>query len=543
MPDIKDQQIELLQNMVAMLNAQLNDAKALIRILTAKVELYESNSAEMNQKLDSANAKADVLLDANIKANAKIDELLASNKDANARVNELLDSNKKANARVDELLSANMKAMEKSTELLEKIAELTAQNKSLREKQSLDSSNSSKPPSSDGLAKNPVNKDRSLRGKSGKKQGGQPGHKGSTYMATREPDNNEPHMPKRCSNCPNYDKCLASAKIGETRTVVEIQIKTIHTAHHAMVVTECPLCHKKLKGEFPADIKAPLQYGNNLCALVASLSTLGAVSMKRIQEILGNVLSIPLSTGTISSIVSKAAGKVGSALNVIREKLLGSDVTHSDETGFRVDGKTRWAHVLCTDDYTYLRLSNFRGHKGMDEIGLLPMYKGINVHDCWASYWKYDEIIHAICNAHILRELNFVTDNYPDQTWNGKFRTLLLEMKSEKEKAIAEGKQELSEELKKRFLTEYDEIIRLGYEENPLPADDPTQPRKRGRKSKGKVRSLIERLATNKEAVCLFAMDFRVPFDNNSALCESFIYANFFRKTRDFNDSWLKKFA
>ena len=111
----------------------------------------------------------------------------------------------------------------------------------------------------------------------------------------------------------------------------------------------------------------------------------------------------------------------------------------------------------------------------------------------------------------------YVADNYPDQTWNKKFRSLLLDMKSAKEKALAEGMQELSEEQKRKFMAEYDEIIRLAFEENPMPADDKTKPAKRGRKKKGKVRSLIERLATNKDAVCLFAMDFRVPFDNNRA--------------------------
>lgn len=128
--------------------------------------------------------------------------------------------------------------------------------------------------------------------------------------------------------------------------------------------------------------------------------------------------------------ISRAAVKVRPALDTIREKLTGCEVNHSDETGFRAEGKTRWAHVLSTESYTCLSLSDFRGHKGRAEAGFLSIYKGINVHDCWASYWKFPEITHAVCNAHILRELNFVTDNYPEQTWNGKFRDLLLEMKS-----------------------------------------------------------------------------------------------------------------
>lgn len=415
-----------------------------------------------------------------------------------------------ANAKIDDLLDANLQSMEK-------IAELTAQIRELQEKLNLNSANSSKPPSSDGLRKKPVNKNRSLRGTSGKNQGGQPGHKGITYMETRKPDKIVQYTDSRCEECPHREECLATAKVIETRTVVDAKMVTSVTEHQLVTVKKCPLCHIRLTGSFPEDVTAPLQYGTDLSALVVSLGTLGAVSMKRIQEILGNIFSIPLSTGTISSMLSRAAGKVRPALDTIREKLTGCERNHSDETGLRAEGKTRWAHVLSTEYYTILSLSDFRGYKGMAEAGLLPLYKGINVHDCWASYWKFPDITHAVCNAHILRELNFVTDNYPEQTWNGKFRELLLEMKSEKEKALAEERQELSEDLKKRFMAEYDEIIRLAYRENPMPATDEAKPAKKGRRKKGKVRSLIERLDTNKGAVCLFAMDFRVPFDNNQA--------------------------
>lgn len=488
MPD-KDQLIEMLYNTIAMLNSQIATLTALVEELRAKLEASGKENEELRAKLE---AYESMLKDLGQKLDA-------------------------ANEKSSELMDGNIRAMKEMALQLETISALTEQVKALQEKQSLNSGNSSKPPSSDGLRKKNVNKDRSLRESSGKKQGGQPGHKGTTFMETREADDTKQHLPGKCEKCPHKEECLKSAKILEKRRVVDIKVETKITEHQLICVKDCPLCHQKLTGKFPEEIKAPLQYGDSLSALVTALNTLGAVSMNRIKEILGNVFNIPLSTGTISSMVSRAARKVGSALDVIREKLVNCDVTHSDETGFRVDGKTRWAHVLCTDSLTCLNLSDFRGHKGMEEMGLLPQYKGINVHDCWASYWKYPEITHAVCNAHILRELKYVADNYPDQTWNIKFRALLLDMKSEKEKALAEGKQELSEELKKKFMTEYDEIIRLAYKENPMPADDKTKPGKRGRKKKGKVRSLIERLATNKEAVCLFAMDFRVPFDNNQA--------------------------
>lgn len=464
----------------------------------------------INQLIETMNTTINVLTVQLNEANTKL-------ADAEARHKELCGKLDEANSTNEKLLNANLKSAEKIAELLEKISELTEQIKKLQEKQSLDSSNSSKPPSSDGLKKKPVNKNRSLRTSSGKNPGGQEGHKGTTYSVIDKPDTVVKHMPASCANCPHREECLASAKVVETRTVVDVKTVTEITAHELVTIKKCKEKHIRLTGEFPEEIRANMQFGTNLQALVVAFNTLGAVSISRIHEILGNVFGIPLSTGTISSMITRASDKVKPALEQIKQRLLLQEVTHSDESGFRAEGKTRWVHVMCTEALTYLGLSNFRGQKGMNEIGLLSKYKGINIHDCWSSYWQYPDIIHAICNAHILRELNFVTDNYPEQTWNDKFRSLLLEMKSVKERILSEGGTELSKESEIKFTTQYDEIIKLAYEENPHPKEENEKNKKRGRQKKGKVLSLIERLDTNKAAVCRFIMDFRVNFDNNQA--------------------------
>ena len=122
--------------------------------------------------------------------------------------------------------------------------------------------------------------------------------------------------------------------------------------------------------------------------------------------------------------------------------------------------------------------------------------------------------MHAICNAHILRELNGLIDNHPQQTWASKFQKLLLRMKKVKERAIARGKDKLSYYHLHKFDQEYDELIEIAYSENPEPENPPG---KKGRKKRGKVLALIDRLRDYKEAVCLFIKDFMVPFDNNEA--------------------------
>jgi len=286
-----------------------------------------------------------------------------------------------------------------------------------------------------------------------------------------------------------------------------------YTAHQALVL-DCPLYGEQRKGKFPDDIKAPVQYGENLQALVVSLNTIGAVSVNRTHEILSSVFSIPLSTGTVSNMVSRCADWITGTVELIRMRIAASEIGHFDETGTRVDGKTIWVHNASNSEYTYLTVSEKRGKDGMDEGGVLPYFTGKAVHDCWGPYWKFILIIHAICCAHILRELIGVVDNHPEQTWATAFIQLLLDMKEAKEMAIRIGRERLSEECLSFYEAVYDQVIAKAYDENPLVE---TTGKRRGRKKKGKVRSLIERLDILKASVCLFAKDFSVPFDNNLA--------------------------
>lgn len=121
---------------------------------------------------------------------------------------------------------------------------------------------------------------------------------------------------------------------------------------------------------------------------------------------------------------------------------------------------------------------------------------------------------HAICCAHLLRELNGVIENHPEQTWAARFKKLLLDMKKVRDKALLSDKDEVSYYHRHKFDVEYDAIIKTAYEENPIPE---TPANKRGRKKKSKVLNLICRLDNYKESVCLFIKNLCVPFDNNQA--------------------------
>jgi transposase len=329
----------------------------------------------------------------------------------------------------------------------------------------------------------------------------------------KAPDHILPHMPSACRSCPKYEQCLKDARVCETRNVIDANVQVEVTAHQTMEVA-CPMCRNTLRGVFPEHIKSTVQYGLNLQALAIALNTVGAVSLNRTSEILRSVFSIPITNGTICAMVKRCASGLNDTLEHIRNRLLSSVNNHCDETGIRVEGKTRWVHVISNSQYTYLAVDQKRGWEGMTAIGVLPDYQGIITHDCWASYWRFDGLMHNICRAHLLRELVGVTDNHPNQTWAKEFTGLLMRMKKAYDKAVSAGKTALSHSTIWRFSKRYDEIIETAYRENPEPKQIP---KKRGRPKRGKVLALVDRLKKHKEAVCLFIKDLRVPFDNNQA--------------------------
>ena len=412
------------------------------------------------------------------------------------------------------LMKQNEEQSARIAELSAEIASLNQTIKELKEQLNKNSKNSSKPPSSDGLKKPAVNKNKSLRESSRKKQGAQEGHDGVHLSVISDPDHIENHMHSDCTGCPHRAECLSKACIKETRHEVDTVVTVDVTAHNAIEVRECPLHGGVKTGSFPENIKATVQYGKNLQAMVVAFNTVGAVSINRTHEILSSVFNIPLATGTIKNMVTRCAESLKDTYERIRRKMIMLGLIHCDETGSRVDGKTCWVHVASDQDYTYLTINQKRGQIGMDAADVLPHVRGIIVHDCWGSYWKYQDVTHAICCAHLLRELNGVIENHPEQTWAVRFKKLVLDMKKVRDKALLSDKDEVSYYHRHKFDMEYDAIIKTAYEENPLPE---TPAKKRGRKKKSKVLNLICRLDNYKESVCLFLKNLCVPFDNNQA--------------------------
>lgn len=329
----------------------------------------------------------------------------------------------------------------------------------------MNSSNSSKPPSSDGYSKPPP---RSQRVRSGKKPGGQKGHEGHNMAIPHDPDDTIPCIPERCSECARLADCMSKNVLepAESRFVVEAVMSLKVREYRSMRVTACPMSDGECpsgesRGRFPNNVTAYVQYGDSFAAIAGILNTYGAVSISRTSDIISSMFGISMSTGTVDSLVRRCSESVEDALACIREELSEQEVCHFDETGVRCNGRLVWIHSSSTPDLTYQTVNEKRGIDGIVENGVLKGFKGIAVHDCWHPYWQFWQAKHAVCCAHLLRELTAIEEMEPEHRWSHEFKELLLQMKSEKESALANGCQQLEGESLRRLDDQYDEILRL----------------------------------------------------------------------------------
>ena len=392
----------------------------------------------------------------------------------------------------------------------DQIRALTLMVAELNERLKKNSKNSSKPPSSDGLNKP---KPKSLRHPSKKKPGAQKNHAGTGLKLPHKPDEIIDCEPDECLSCPNAQLC--ASKVKESR--YEIDLETIvKVRQYRQIVRTCKKHSSVLvAGEFPAGISATKQYGKGVKAMAVALTSEGAVSIQRTHDLLSAVSGLSISTGTICKMNHEFALGLTDVVEKIRLALLQKNTpVHCDESGARTAGSLAWVHNVSDADLTYQTVSWKRGIIGMQEANFLPEYTGTIVHDCWASYWKFGGLKHAVCCAHLLRELTGIEEIHPEQKWATHIKQLLLHMKRVKERAIENGKNELSYYHQHTFSVNYDRCLQVAVADNPI---EPKAPGKRGRPKKNTARRLADRLIAYKEEVSLFFKKFEIPFDNNQA--------------------------
>jgi transposase len=400
-------------------------------------------------------------------------------------------------------------------ELVELLAERDAVIAELRLRLSENSRNSSKPPSSDGYSKPAAEKSkkkRSLRRRSGRKPGGQREHPGHHLERREVPDDEIVHPLERCDQC-GADLTGQPIIESQSRQVLDLpEMPCLCCVQHWIQKRLCPCCGKVRCSEFPAEASGAVSYGPRVKALGIYLVCYQHIPCERAAELLSDWLGAPVSVGSLQAWVAAGAAGLERFIEEIRSQLNRAEVVHFDETGGRIDGRLQYIHAASTDDLTLYTAHRKRGAEAMSEAGVLPGFSGIAVHDGWAPYRTFEEALHALCNAHHLRELLGAEEQ--GQAWASAMSCLLLDTKKLVDEAEAAGLQRLPDHALKELHACYRAVIELGYEDNSGLDRNAT-----GRRPKRtKPENLLLRLDEREQETVRFAHDFRVPFDNN--LCE-----------------------
>jgi len=361
----------------------------------------------------------------------------------------------------------------------------------------LNSKNSSKPPSSD------PNRKKTRRGKGKRKPGGQAGHHGSTLQPVEDPDEiTEIKIDRR-----TLPKGTQYREVGiETRQVIDIDFSRIVTEYRAQILEDSQ--GQRFVAEFPVGVTRPVQYGLNLKANAVYMSQFQLIPYDRVRDHFQDQMHIPISAGSIFNFNQDAYRRLSTFEHWVKTQLIQADQMHADETGINIDGKRQWLHCASTDLVTCFFPHAKRGTVAMNEMAILPTFKGILCHDHWKPYYRYD-CTHALCNAHHLRELERAWEQDAQQ-WAKDMQTLLINIRTAAEDAGGC----LSPDESKRWRHRYRALIKKAEKECP-PPDESQRKGKRGRLKRSKARNLLERLRDFEDDVLRFMEVQNVPFTNN----------------------------
>jgi len=385
------------------------------------------------------------------------------------------------------------------------IEKLEARIKELEERLGLNSQNSSKPPSSDNTFTKSKKESPSPK-RSTRKRGGQKGHTGNTLKQTDHPDRIVSLSASCCNHCqhPLHEEDTIEV---QKRQVFDIQI-TMESTEYRAPTYRCPVCHQTTKPSFPEHVKARAQYGKSLQALVAYLSTYQMLPYERITQMIEDMTGHRIATGTLYAILKRCHQSLKPFENSLKEALSHQKVLHGDETGLNVQSVLHWVHVLSSSKFSFFLPHAKRGKEAMDTMAVLPTFTGILMHDHWSSYHRFEQITHVFCNAHILRELQYVID-FEKAEWAERLQHLFQDMIVAKKHANGH----LSPQQIEQFVQTYESILQDAYQYYP----PPDRKAKRGRIKQPKGKNLLDRLSKYQEGHLLFLHDPDVPFTNNQA--------------------------
>lgn len=399
------------------------------------------------------------------------------------------------------------------TAALEKVIEkLLGEIAGLKGRLSKDSHNSSKPPSSDGLQR----RTQSLRIQSGAKAGGQAGHPGSTLKKSVRIDRTIVHpLPANCDVCGQSLAGVVGTEEKETRQVIDLPAIRFEVTEHRILRAQCR-CGAQQCSSFPKEVPGAVQYGACVRAAAVYLTQYQQIPFKRCADALRDLFGIKISAGSVVNHVRQAGQALLPAVAQIAQALIAQAAVHFDETGLR-HGKTLvWMHSASTAGLTWYGVHAKRGKEAMTAFNILPRFTGVAVHDGWQAYREYG-CLHALCNAHHLRELVYVFET-SGQPWARDMMHLLCAAKDEVQAARDTDTGTMLGAARIRDLREqYHDLLRRGVIDNPGQLRPLDQPTRRGRVKQSAATNLLRRLYDYDDDVLRFTTDPNVPFDNNQA--------------------------
>jgi len=369
------------------------------------------------------------------------------------------------------------------------------------------STNSSIPPSQD------QNRLKPTRQKSNRPMGGVKGHKGRNLQKITDPDEvriikvDQTKLPKGDYHGVGF----------ETRQVFDVEIVRKVVEYRAQILEDKNA--KRFVAPFPNGVSRPTQYGNKIKTHSVYLSQYQLLPLERVQHYFAQV-GLPVSETTLLSFNEQAFTKLEPFEQQTKKALIDAHVVHADETGININAKRQWLHSLSNDQWTYFYPHEKRGTIAMNEMAVLPEFKGILCHDHWKPYYTYD-CQHALCNAHHLRELTYAYEQEKMQ-WAKQMIVFLVDVNNqvksaENTESSGNPANKLTDKQFQKVKLDYEALIKKAHLECPEPLPVPNQVKKRGRPKRTKSRNLLIRLDVYREDVLRFAENEWVPFSNNLA--------------------------
>jgi transposase len=384
--------------------------------------------------------------------------------------------------------------------------ELQTELRRLRDSAAQNSRNSSRPPSTDKPEKP---QPKSLRKKSGRKPGGQPGHPGRTLQFSDTPKRIKIHPLLECE-C-GEDLSKEPALDFERRQVFDLPPLKLECTEHRAETKECPCCERTSTAPFPADINAPVQYGKNFRALLAYLYDAQEGASHRTSEMCEEMFGYAVSEATLQSARQEQHQALEPFENRLVEILLQEPILHADETGVPINKIGHYLHCICTPLLTFFAIHLRRGKEAMEAIGIIPKFKGWLMTDFLSSYLAFDNCLHTFCKSHLMRELVFLFEQH-QQAWAKDLYDLFLEMlQCVKDQKIRDAP--LTKKGFKQWQQRYQNILQAGRQANPLTAAQ----RARKRLKQSKEQNLLDRLECYEDCILAFLWEWDLPFTNNEA--------------------------